>query len=363
VRYRGLAASGGWPKLPDGPELKLGSEDPRLAALRQRLAAEDAGLAWDAVGARKGDLEAALRRFQVRSGLEVDGRIGVRTFAMLNLSADERVNQIIANMERWRWMPRQMEDRYVMVNAPDGELRVFDHGAVILTSKVVVGDEKHQSPILRAAAVSITVNPPWNVPPSIAQKEMLPKLRRDPSYLFDENIVMLNGPDGDPFGMKIDWHAISARSFPYRLQQLPGPENSLGGIKIEMPNPFDVYLHDTPQKRLFSRAHRNYSHGCIRVEQALALASLALSGDATEAVPSLEEKIAAGETRHLAIRKPLPIYVLYWTAIEDPDGTVGFRIDPYGRDKRLAAALALHSRHLSIATVPSVQPPTHKQNG
>ncbi len=237
--YRELADKGGWPEIPPGDELRLDSHDPRLATLRQHLAVEDTALAAQPAHAVKGDLGAALRRFQTRNGLAVDGRIGAKTFAALNVGADERINQIIANMERWRWMPRQLEERYVAVNAADGELRVIDHGAVILASKVVVGDEKHQSPILRAMAVSITVNPPWNVPPSIAQKEMLPKLKQDSSYLERENIVIVHGPAGDPYGVNVDWSAIPDGHFPYRLRQLPGPGNSLGGVKIEMPNPFE----------------------------------------------------------------------------------------------------------------------------
>lgn len=361
-RYRGFLAAGGWPAVPSGPELALAGDDPRLAILRARLAVEDEGLAAGSEGAPKGALEAAVRRFQARNGLEVDGRIGAQTLAMLNVSAAERVSQIAANMERWRWLPRELEERRVAVNTADGALEAIDRGMPILVSKVVVGDEKHQSPILRARIVSVTVNPPWNVPYSIARKEILPKLKKDASYLFDENIVILNGAEDDPFGQKVNWRAISAQRFPYRLQQLPGPENSLGGIKLEMPNPFDVYLHDTPAKRLFARARRNYSHGCIRVEQALALASLALTGDPERAVADLEEKIAAGETRHLAVRKPLPVYLLYWTALADADGTVAFRADVYGRDRRLAAALAAHGRPVSQVKVPAPAP-TRKESG
>ncbi|MFI4988901.1 MAG: peptidoglycan-binding protein, partial [Alphaproteobacteria bacterium] len=190
-RYRALAEKGGWPEIPPGDELRLDSGDARLAVLRQRLAAEDSALATPPARAVKGDLAAALRRFQTRNGLAVDGRIGSQTFAALNVGIAERVNQIIANMERWRWMPRELEERYVVVNAADGELRVIDRSTPILVSKVVIGDDKHQSPILRAMALSITVNPPWSVPPSIAQKEILPKLKQDPGYLEHENIVIL----------------------------------------------------------------------------------------------------------------------------------------------------------------------------
>ncbi|MFI5024550.1 MAG: murein L,D-transpeptidase [Alphaproteobacteria bacterium] len=347
-RYRAIVANGGWPQIPPGDELKLDSGDPRLVVLRQRLAVEDARLAPLPAEAVKGDLEAALGRYQARNDLAVDGRIGAKTFAMLNINAAERVDQIIANMERWRWMPRAFEERYIMVNTADGELEVVDHGEPVLLSKVVVGDERHQSPILRAYAVSVTVNPPWRVPLSIAEKEFLPKLKRDPNYLFNENIVIVNGPEGDPYGQRIAWKRVQATRFPYVLEQLPGPKNSLGGLKIEMPNPFDVYLHDTPLRRLFARAQRNFSHGCIRVEHVAALASLLLTGDKAEAIPDLEAEIAAGETLNLPAKKALAVYVAYWTAMEDADGTVGFRADAYDRDGRLTRALASHSRLISL---------------
>ena len=348
-RYRAFAAAGGWPQIPAGDELVLDSDDPRLVTLRARLAVEDQALQPLAEQAPKDDLAAALGRYQARDGLAVDGRIGPRTLAMLNISAAERVDQIIANMERWRWMPRRFEERYVIVNTADGELSVIDHGEPILISKVVVGDERHQSPILRATAVSVTVNPPWRVPVSIAEKEILPKLRHDRHYLEHENIVILNSPEGDPYGERINWTRVSNTHFPYVLEQLPGPTNSLGGLKIEMPNPFDVYLHDTPLKRLFARAQRNFSHGCIRVERVAALASLLLTGDPVEAVADLEAKIAEGETLHLDAKKALAVYVVDWTALETAEGRVEFRPDGYGRDGRLTRALAAHSRLISLA--------------
>jgi len=357
-RYRAIAAAGGWPQIPKGDgELRLDRDgDPRLPILRARLAVEDPTLASTPDQARPGDLTAALLRFQARNGLDPDGRIGPRTFAMLNIPAAYRVKQIVANLERWRWLPRPIEKRYIAVNTTDASLQVIENGSPIFVSKVVVGDPKHPSPILRAVVRMVTVNPPWNVPYSIALKEMLPKLRRDPTYLMSQNIVILNGPEGDPYGTRIDWASPASRHYLYRLQQLPGPENSLGSIKLEMPNPFDVYLHDTPARRLFARATRTFSHGCIRVEDALKLASLALGGDANRTLDELNAGIAAGATVHLPVRHPLPAYILYWTAIEDPDGTVEFRQDTYGRDGRMIAALAARGR---IAA----QPSPHKRNG
>lgn len=346
ARYRALLAKGGWPKLPAEFELKLGSNDPRLAVLRQRFAIEDPALA---AAPDTDDLAEALRRYQARNGLEVDGRIGRRTLAMLNVSAAERVDQIIANMERWRWLPRALEAHHVAVNVASGELTAVKNGKPVLTSRVIVGDQKHPTPILRTLVAAVTVNPPWNVPPSIARKEILPKLRRNPSYLLSEKIMLMNGPTDDPYGLKIDWHAVSASRFPYRLRQLPGPGNALGVIKLEMPNQFDVYLHDTPARRLFARAERSLSHGCIRVEEILALASFALTGDTTKASEEIRKAIASGTTRHLGTARSLSVYLLYWTAIANADGVVEFRPDIYGRDTRLSAALTGRSASSAVA--------------
>ncbi len=190
---------------------------------------------------------------------------------------------------------------------------------------------------MRAEGAGVTVNPPWNVPSSIVVREILPKLRKNPAYLVSQNMVLVNGPASDPQGLHIDWHAVSAAHFPYRIRQKPGPQNALGRVKIELPNRFAVYLHDTPAKSAFDRPARDVSHGCVRVEQILPLASYVL-GDAKAA-----ERIAAalqdGETRYLPAAKSLPVYFLYWTAFAGADGVLQFRPDIYGRDARLIAAL------------------------
>jgi murein L,D-transpeptidase YcbB/YkuD len=271
-----------------------------------------------------------------------------RKLADEGIEAAERVDQIIANMERWRWLPHRLETRRVMVNAADATLEVIDNDQVILRSKVVVGTADSPTPIFRAVATGVTVNPPWNVPASIASNEFLPKLRSNPNFLLSQNIVLLNGPADDPHGTRIDWNRVSPEAFPYRLQQPPGAGDALGQLKIEMPNAFSVYLHDTPGKREFARTERNLSHGCVRVEQILPLASIALSGDAMAAATTLTGAVTSGKTQYLALKQPMPVYVLYWTVIGDGDGTVQFRRDVYGRDARLLHTLRA-ARTASIA--------------
>lgn len=339
ARYRALAAAGGWPQIPSGATFDAQTHDPRNALLRRRLAIEDPEISSTADPAQSDDLDRAIRRFQARNGLDVDGRVGLRTLAALNVSARARIEQLRVNLERWRWLPRSFEPLYVTVNVADARLAVIDGEKPLLTSRVVVGDRRHPTPIFRALATQVTVNPPWNVPPSIARAEILPRLRRDPGYLRAENMILLNGPPDDPHGLTVNWRALSPARFPYRIQQLPGPGNALGAVKLELPNRFDVYLHDTPAKALFARSDRALSHGCIRVEAISPLAAIALGGN-PEGVAELREAMSvAPETRHLTLRRPLPIYVLYWTAVANADGTVGFRDDIYRRDERLLAVL------------------------
>ncbi len=324
ARYRAIVARGGWPQLPD-----VTADDTSL--LRQRLAFEDDKAVTEE------NLSDAVKRFQGRNGLAQDGVVGARTRAALNIPAAARVDTIIANMERWRWLPRSLEADRIWINVPDARLQFWLGGRVVLASRVVVGRPNDPTPILRAEGAGVTVNPPWNVPSSIAVKEILPKLRKNPAYLVSQNMVLANGPADDPQGLHIDWHAVSAARFPYRIRQKPGPQNALGRVKIELPNRFAVYLHDTPAKSAFDRPERDVSHGCVRVEQILPLASYVLGN--AQAAKRIAAALQDGETRYFPAAKTLPVYFLYWTAFAGEDGVLQFRPDIYGRDARLIAAI------------------------
>jgi murein L,D-transpeptidase YcbB/YkuD len=336
--YRAIAAAGDWDAIPDGFDFEDASEA-ELSLLHRRLAAEEPTLAEAGQPDSREELLESLKSFQSQNGLAPDGIVGPLTLAMLNASPAEKVAQISANMERWRWLPREFEERYVMVNAADATLTAIRAGRVELRSRVIVGAVATRTPILRADAVSVTVNPPWNVPYSIAANEMLPRLRRDPTYLQNQNIVLVNGPADDPHGLNVDWNNVGRANFPYTLRQEPGPNAALGFLKLEMPSPYSVYLHDTPGRNLFARPVRTLSHGCIRVDQIRPLSSWVLSGDTAAAVEQLEADIAASETLNRPLSAPVPVYVVYWTVAENEDGTLGFRPDVYGRDQRLAAAM------------------------
>jgi len=236
-----------------------------------------------------------------------------------NVPASARSDEIVANMERWRWLPRPFEDTYVEVNTADATLRVVHHGQVVLASRVITGKRSSPTPVFKAAITGVTVNPPWNIPNNIARNEIWPKERRHPGYLASHHMVMDRARGG--------------------LRQLPGPGNSLGQIKLEMPNRFDAYLHDTPSRSLFTKEDRHLSHGCMRVEQIQPLASFVLSGDTQAALDKIRAAMTTRATQRFSIDRPIPVYVLYWTAIADNDGSVQFRPDVYGRDAKVLAAL------------------------
>jgi murein L,D-transpeptidase YcbB/YkuD len=340
-RYRAIAARSDWPPVPPGALLRTGDDDARVGVIRARLAAEDGLVSPAAVTRFDRPLAEAVHRFQARHGLAVDGIVGPATVQALNVPAADRIRQIALNLERWRWLPRDLGPRYVTVNAADATLQVVEDGRTVLGSRVVVGDRQHPTPVVQARLEAVLLNPPWNVPASIAAAEILPRLRENRRYLAENDIVIVERGQSDPFGLAVDWSAISAEAFPFRLQQQPGPDNPLGRIKFDLPNRFDVYLHDTPARSLFARPVRTASHGCIRVERADDLAIHVLAdGNGRWTRQSLEEAIADGGSPRIPVARPLPVYILYWTAFVGPEGLVHFRDDVYGRDRRLAAALA-----------------------
>jgi murein L,D-transpeptidase YcbB/YkuD len=339
ARYRAIADAGGWPDLADPKEISLNGKDPRREALIKRLGAEDPIFAAVA-NPSANDLRDAIKRYQGLNGLAQDGRVRGETLASLNVSATARVAQIAANLERWRWLPQQFEDRYVAVNAPDQSVQFVRDGAAILTSRVIIGRKGSPTPITRTEIVAAVVNPPWNIPGDIAARDLLPQLKRNPNYLATKHMVVTDGPPNDPYGRKIDWRKVVAADFPYAIQQKPGPETALGAVMLDSPNDFDVYLHDTPNKKRFEETDREISNGCVRVQQIFPLASLALTDDPMAGLATLTKAVKTHDTQRLKLDKPLPVYFLYWTAIPNSDGSVAFRPDRYGRDATLIAALS-----------------------
>jgi murein L,D-transpeptidase YcbB/YkuD len=314
--YRDLAAAGGWPPLEAGPSLKLGDESDRVLLLRERLTLEELPPPpTDNLRLYDAGLEAAIVRYQGLRGLAQDGVTGPATVQSLNVSASDRAALIEANLERWRWLPRQMPDRRIEVNIAAAQLQGFQTGRLAISMRTVVGRPADPTPMFAEEIESVVFNPPWNVPAGIAAREILPRAARDPGYLARNGFVFVGQG--------------SSR----RLQQQPGPTSALGLFKFDMPNPYSVYLHDTPNRTVFALDRRTLSHGCVRLETPRDLAIWAL-GD----VEAIDQAVSSGQTSTLRLAAPLPVYLLYWTAFVSEDRTLNFRDDVYGWDRRLLAA-------------------------
>jgi murein L,D-transpeptidase YcbB/YkuD len=322
AQYRALASEPAWSPLREGDILKPGGIDPVLVPqLRLRLAAE--GYKVETGGHLLDDaLAGVVADFQRRHGLADDGTVGPRTIAALNVPAAARAETVRLNLERWRWM-RGTPTARLVVNAASAVLTVREEERAVLSMRTIVGDQRHPTPMFESRIEAVILNPAWDVPRSITRREILPRVAREPDYL-ERNDMMIRGRD--------------ARGMP-RLRQLPGPKNALGKIKLEIPSRFDVYLHDTPDRKLFARALRALSHGCIRLEAPLALAAYVLRGQGAWDEPRLIAAIGEGKTRRIPVSTPLPVEIGYWTAFVDEAGAVNFRDDIYGRDAVLRDAL------------------------
>lgn len=362
ARYRRIAGEGGWPVPGEGPTLRPGDRGERVAALRGRLmatgdlaqgAADDTAAGGAPARAEAGEtapdsfgaaLEAAVKRYQARHGLEADGVVGPATARELSVPVASRIEQIRANLERWRWLPADLGRRHVLVNAADFRVDLVEDGGAVLTSRAIVGRPYRKTPVFSDRIRYIVLNPAWEVPENLAVEDELPLIRGDPGFLERVGMKVIRGWGAsadtvDP--ATVDWGALGPGRFPYRLRQEPGPLNALGQVKIMFPNPFNVYLHDTPDRGLFARSTRTFSSGCIRVQRAVDLAADLLAADDTSWTRTrVDSLLRTGSERTVPLRRPVPVHLLYWTAWADADGTVQFREDVYGRDPALEAALA-----------------------
>ena len=355
-KARAVAVSGGWPTLPDGAKLVPGETDERVPVLRRRLIASgDLGEAFSEGKTYDGPLIEAVKRFQLRHGLDPDGTIGGKTLAHLNVPADARARQIAVNLERWRWMPRTFGRNHIAVNIAAQQMEVVEDGNITMTMRVVVGDTKHPTPSMNTTMSSVVLNPAWRVPTSIANKEILPKLRKDPNYLSSSKLQIVDYPEGSPesAGDGVDWNAIG-KKFPYRLRQPPGPDNALGQLKFNLTDSDDIYMHDTPNRKAFGRSYRALSHGCVRLERPVELGEMLLG---SRWQGKLAENISANRsTRTLMLERTTPVYMMYWTAWADESGNLHFRDDLYGHDRRLMTAL-------ERARTPAIRPATGRTAG
>jgi len=324
ARYKAIVAAGGWPTVEGGPELKPGSTGPRVVALRARLMSEEPSLNLDTTSDRFDDLlEDAVKYYQRRNGFDATGKVDALTLEALNVAPQSRVLQIIANMERWRWEPRLWPATRIEVNIAAAEMSLFEENALTLEMRAAPGRPDDQTPLLTSEIDSIVLNPPWNVPSTIAEKEYYPKEAAHPGYLAAHGFRIIETPDGG-----------------HRLQQKSGAKSALGQIKFDFPNPFAVYLHDTPSHKAFSRDARDVSHGCVRLERPFDLANRLFSGDATWTPDHIQDVVQDGKTQRVQLDRPIPVFLMYWTVYPDVKGRMDFRSDVYDWDSQLLGLIA-----------------------
>jgi murein L,D-transpeptidase YcbB/YkuD len=341
--YRKIAARGPWPALPEGPNLEAGVSGESVLILRKQLRAlGDLTVEVAEPGLFDPGLDIAVRQFQRRHGLDPDGVVGPETRRSLNIPPEERIEQITLNMERWRWMPDDMGERYILVNLAGFDLDVVDLGQVVLSMKVMVGRPYRSTPVFTGRMTYLVFNPYWNVPPRLAREDILPKIRRNPQHLADQGFRVFSSWDENAVELNpltINWESIDSARFAYKLRQNPGSLNAMGRVKFMLPNSFHVYLHDTPSVHLFEKTSRAFSSGCIRLERPLELTRYLLGDDPAWTRGSIEDAIERGETKTVVLPRPIPVHLTYSTVWFGEGGTVHFRPDLYGRDAALHKAL------------------------
>lgn len=360
IHYRTVIAQGGWPTIPPGASLQPGERSERVATLRAHLHASGD---WSAVSHDTGQAmnttsteqrvamaipsdedffdeatEQAVKNFQRRHNLTPNGVVTAETLAALNISADLRARQIARNLERWRRLPKNLGQRYIAVNVPNFTLEVVENDRPVMDMKVVVGKmiEDRSTPTFSAQMKYVVINPYWNVPKTIAEKELFPMSRKNPQYFAKNNFTVSKIPTGEkkiPDPNATDGAMISVPTYQYRLRQEPGPKNALGRIKFMFPNDHSVYLHDTPSKELFNRTVRAFSHGCIRIEKPVELAEYVLRGSPKGTPESLLATLKRRKEQTVWLPEPIPVHIQYWTAWVDDHGGLQFRNDIYGYDR------------------------------
>jgi L,D-transpeptidase YcbB len=323
------------PEVPDGPMLKAGMHDPRVVTIRQRL---DVSADVAEPDLYDEELVSAVKDFQKSARLHVDGMIGKNTVAAMNRGPEDHVATIIANMERWRWMPRYLGNFYVRVNVPNFNLDIYRDGQVVHSTPIIVGKVTNQTPIFSDEMESIVVNPVWNVPASIARNEMLPRLRAGSGLAGYRVYANIRGRFQAVNPGSINWRTVNMSKI--QIKQPPGSQNALGTVKFLFPNKYSVYLHDTPSKSLFSRDTRAFSHGCMRVQDPWDFAAALLANNDNIDVDKLHKMVGGGE-RWVKLDHSIPVHVTYFTAWVDDSGALQVRNDIYGHDKQVLSALGL----------------------
>jgi murein L,D-transpeptidase YcbB/YkuD len=341
--YEDLVARGGWPSVPSDMELRIGVRDPRVIELRRRLIASgDLRQTTGDPSAFDSYVQAAVKQFQQRHGIPGDGVVGASTLQALNVPAYVRLAQLKANLERIKAMGLPT-GRYVMVNIPGAQIEVVENGQVVSRHIAVVGKVDRQTPILKSSIYEIRFNPFWTVPASLIKKDLIPKMQKEPTYLTDHHIRIFNQQGQELQPEQVNWQTDEAVNYMFR--QDPGDDNSLGFVKLQFHNPYDVYLHDTPAKNLFGSDYRFESSGCVRVFNVRELVAWVLRDTGYDS-GRVDETIRSGQRLDVEVVNPPSIYTVYFTAWTTGDGLVHFRDDIYGLDNQGAVALVAQDPNL-----------------
>jgi murein L,D-transpeptidase YcbB/YkuD len=344
ARYRDIEARGGWEPIPSGPTLKPGDSDRRIPTVRARLAATgdlpDATLtAGQSPEKFDAALEQALRAFQSRMGLNADGTVGPNTVAELSVPVQSRIRQLRINLDRGRVLLYDLPPEFVVVNIASQQVMYAKAGKLVWSARAQVGKQYRQTPEYRSAINYLVLNPTWTVPPGIIANDILPAAKRDPASITRKGLRVLDSSGREIAPSAVNWQKYKSGNIPYTLRQDPGPTNALGLVKFMFPNPYAVYLHDTPSRGLFERDERTTSSGCVRVERPFELAELLLNDPVKWSRAKIDQAVATGRLQNVTLAKRVPVLLVYWTAWVDTAGKVQFRRDIYGRDEKWAQAL------------------------
>ena len=338
--YRGILAAGGWEPVPTGATLKMGMTDDRVPALRRRLSISGdlENAPTDATFFNE-QVEQAVKNFQQRHRLTVDGVAGKNTLEALNVPVEKRIDQIRVNLDRARWVLHAIGGKFVLVDIAGFEAYFFRDDGIVWRSRVQVGRPYRRTPVFRSDIEYLVFNPTWTIPPGILRRDILPAVKKNPNYLKERNINVIDRQGNRINQDTIDWSQYPKKGFPYMLRQDPGPRNALGLVKIMFPNKHLVYLHDTPSRSLFESEDRTFSSGCIRVEKPFELAALLLDNPAKWNQESIKAVIESKKPRTVTLPDHIPVLLLYWTVALDQDNAVHFKKDPYNRDKAVLEGL------------------------
>lgn len=335
-KYLEIEKNKSWPSIGFQGKLIKGDASGAILAIKKLLSITGDLASNDQKNKFDSALEFAVKKFQRRHGLEEDGIVGGKTLEEMSIPISSRIQQIIVNMERRKWVPGNIGTNYITVNVPEFMFRIFDGGKEVFHMNVIVGKSANSTPIFNDELESIVFNPYWNVPESIVLNELLPDLRKDKKALEEKNIEVYQGtPDHQIDPESVDWDEIDTAQLPYQFRQIPGKENALGKIKFLFPNNYDVYLHDTPSRELFSLAKRDFSHGCIRIEKPLQLAEYLLRNEPAWSKEKIDETIGNEEETVVKLSKKIPVFIYYFTSWVDEKGSINFRDDIYGHDEKL----------------------------